>query len=297
MASKPFRFLVGEDKQEFSIHSALVTHHSKPLGVLINGSMLEAKEGCAVLDDISSEAFVCFSEYAYTGEYTDPEPDVIVAKAREEAPHDNEDGFHSDDETAFASYKFDEFAAKPVPIKSLRWESLHPQSTKKKKRPLLREEVSPLFPRPTDLHRREILWKSFRKDFESQAPPSLNMKPRESWNDFTGILLCHAQVYVLADKYQIESLAELAVERLRGTLGKMPLRSEELTSVTKLLEYTYSHTIDGAHDGVDMLRELVVHYAACVVEFLDRDDGFRELLENEGAIGRDLIRTMLARLD
>ncbi len=51
LSSTSFKFLVGPEKKLFTVHSALVTHHSKPLGVLVNGDMSEAKEGCALLEE------------------------------------------------------------------------------------------------------------------------------------------------------------------------------------------------------------------------------------------------------
>ncbi|KAL9621054.1 MAG: hypothetical protein Q9160_004439 [Pyrenula sp. 1 TL-2023] len=271
--------------------------------------MLEAKEGCAILDDIDSETFVRFSEYAYTGCYTNPVPDIIVARAGEEDPNIEED--ENGNYVKVKQWPNSELASlpfftpwhreqpttaipEPVENEEEKWGLSKARSKKELKARFLKFEEPPEAKPPA---KRERLWQNFRKPLQNKAPPSLYTEPRESWNDYTGILLCHAQVYVLADKYQIDPLAKLAVKKLQCVLSKMMLHNEELTSVTKLLEYTYSHTVDRDDNKLDMLRELIIHYSACIIEFLDRDEGFRELLENEGAIGRDLIRKMLARLD
>lgn len=78
IASPPFRFLVGPDRKLFTIHTALVIHHSKPLGALLNGPMLEAKEKCALLEDIDDDTFVRFSQYAYTGDYIAADPEILL---------------------------------------------------------------------------------------------------------------------------------------------------------------------------------------------------------------------------
>ncbi|KAI1489643.1 hypothetical protein F5X96DRAFT_599630 [Biscogniauxia mediterranea] len=68
-ASKPFRFLVGPDKKAFMLHADLVAHLSKPLAVLINGKMKEAREGYAELPEVDERTFVRFCQFAYTGDY------------------------------------------------------------------------------------------------------------------------------------------------------------------------------------------------------------------------------------
>ena len=45
------------------------------------------------------------------------------------------------------------------------------------------------------------------------------------------------------------------------------------------------------------MRALVIHYAACVVEDLAKDSSFQSLLEEAGALARDLVGQMIKRLD
>jgi len=78
LASTPFRFLVGRDRRLFTVHSSLIAHHSEPLDVLVNGYMSEAKEGCALLEDVEEQTFVQFSQYAYTGDYVAADPDILL---------------------------------------------------------------------------------------------------------------------------------------------------------------------------------------------------------------------------
>ena len=76
--STPFRFLVGPDTTIFTVHSTLIAHHSKPLGVLVNGNLSEAKGECALLQDVDEGTFVRFSQYAYTEEYIAAAPDILT---------------------------------------------------------------------------------------------------------------------------------------------------------------------------------------------------------------------------
>ena len=78
LASAIFKFLVNRDKKVFAMHTAFVVHHSKPFGKLVNGPMLEAKEGCAWLEDVDEYIMVRFGQYLYTGDYATAEPDILI---------------------------------------------------------------------------------------------------------------------------------------------------------------------------------------------------------------------------
>ena len=62
-------FEVGEEAKIFTLHSALVGKQSPPLDALINGGMREAKEKRVVWREIRTSTFLCFSQFAYTGDY------------------------------------------------------------------------------------------------------------------------------------------------------------------------------------------------------------------------------------
>ena len=42
---------------------------SPPLDALMNGSMKEAQEGKAILEDLNLETFTCAIQFAYSGDY------------------------------------------------------------------------------------------------------------------------------------------------------------------------------------------------------------------------------------
>ena len=67
-ASVPFKFIV--DGEPLYIHADLVSLHSKPLDRMMNGSMTEAQEGFATLEDVDEGTFVRFIEWAHKGYYT-----------------------------------------------------------------------------------------------------------------------------------------------------------------------------------------------------------------------------------
>lgn len=69
-SSVPFRFLVGPNGREFTIHSALLSHQSPVLDKLVNGGFSEAAEKCVTWDSVDEDTFIRFWQYAYTGKYT-----------------------------------------------------------------------------------------------------------------------------------------------------------------------------------------------------------------------------------
>src|ERR1700733_507674 len=77
ISSHPFRFLIGPDKKTFYIHTELVAQHSSTLGALVSGPMAEAKENCAILEDVDEGTFVRFAEYMYTNDYSVPDPEIV----------------------------------------------------------------------------------------------------------------------------------------------------------------------------------------------------------------------------
>lgn len=73
---------MGKNKTSFTLHSEALVRQSDPLLALINGGMIEAREGHAWLEDTDEETFVRVGEYLYTGDYTPAEPDILLAQSQ-----------------------------------------------------------------------------------------------------------------------------------------------------------------------------------------------------------------------
>lgn len=56
--------------------------HSAPLAALMNGLMPEATDGIATLEDIDEQTFVRFCEYAYMGDYTPAQRQLVLAASQ-----------------------------------------------------------------------------------------------------------------------------------------------------------------------------------------------------------------------
>lgn len=109
----------------------------------------------------------------------------------------------------------------------------------------------------------------------------------------SGDLLCHAQVYVFAEEFDIKPLKELSLRKLHEKLGSKTFR---IGDTVDLLKYVYENTVDLV-SFEEKLRALVVHYAACFVEELIPNKDFQSLLADKGELGRDLMVKMASRLE
>ncbi|KAH7467491.1 hypothetical protein FOMA001_g15577 [Fusarium oxysporum f. sp. matthiolae] len=70
--SNVFKFIVGPEETEFTIHSAFVAKQSPVLNVLVNGPFKEALEQRVKWPDLDEATFLSFWEFAYSGNYAKP---------------------------------------------------------------------------------------------------------------------------------------------------------------------------------------------------------------------------------
>ena len=312
---------MGPNRKLLTIHSALIAHHSETLGVLVNGKMSETKEGCALLDDDEESTFVRFSQYAYTGDYIAADPDIQLHSSFIASTHPvpNEAFIDVDSEEApppASPAAPDDAPRDPEPEPTEEpailvnnndpWGAfLIPKKDKKKAKGRAKwaddfDDVVPKNGEPAALaprSKKSELWENFKsKAYATSKPAFQPRKNRESCEDYTEVFLCHARLYVFANKYNVGPLRELSLHKLQRTLAEFTLYEERIGDIVNLLRYSYVNTA-GRSESVDDLRLLVVHYSACVVEDLSQSDEFQLLLEEVGSLARDLVKQMLQRLD
>lgn len=257
--------------------------------------MLEAKEGCAFLEDTDERTFLLFSQYAYTGDYSTADPEKVSdASAITTAPTLNEvlsypatGGVEQTHSAANDYHEPDSIPEAPiVEMADDPWSFGHSSKSEKKKGKTKAE-----------LSKKLKAWDSFKsKTYTTSKPPLLQGKNIETYGNHTEGFLDHAQVYVFAEKYDIDPLRGLSLQKLHHALVRHNLREEPIEKIFDLIQYSYSNTMD-LSETTDGLRLLVISYAACVVEDLARNAKFRSLMEQSGSAAKDLIIQMLKRLD
>lgn len=283
---------MGPHAQEFTIHSALIAHHSPALSALVNGGFKESNDFCVEWDDIDETTFTSFWQFVYTGDYDTPEP--MAANAETATAHcldgqsrtdgNNVDPLMIDEPSAEeapestadaapepAAEEIPEASAPPEPEID-DWISFVAKPKKKKK------HVTKL----------QMLWNDFQHSWRVDDKPSESSeKPKER----TYPILHHARVYVLGDRYGIIRMMDISFQKLHEALVNLEINEDSVGEILALLRFGFEELVP------EKLRQLLVHYATCVVEHLWENEEFQELLENCGSLSKALIGSMLLRLE
>ncbi|KAK2666953.1 SKP1/BTB/POZ domain superfamily [Fusarium oxysporum f. sp. vasinfectum] len=285
--SKPFRFLIGADQTEYTIHSALVAHQSPVLSALVNGLFRESAEFSVKWDDIDEIVFNSFWQFAYIGDYDTPEsfPPTAATLSEEEPKSDNSD-------EPPAAPILDE-SAEDAPIEEVLAETDEPASDPEAvpEAPPV-DIISPPTTKEKEKKRADALkpslWLDFLLDWDCPSEPSdVDVTLRDCANP----LVHHAKVYTLADRYAVTRLMEISRTKLHQSLADLPTSEEANSDVVELVRYAFEELVP------DQLRDLVVHYIACVVEHLWKIEEFQELVGKHGSLSKALVGTMLLRFD
>ncbi|KAI1470920.1 uncharacterized protein F4812DRAFT_419466 [Daldinia caldariorum] len=278
-ASKPFRFLVGPDKKEFFMHAKLVARMSKPLYALVNGEWKEAKESFTEWPEVDEGTFARFCEFAYTGDYTVPEPfKDALAELKNKNKIREDDNF----DLWGGSFTNNGFGT-------------HGGLSKKKKKSSSIFDQSVV--RSGSSGDRDRMWEQFRQDVSDEpdhrAKESANTDPSLNYSE---VLLAHARLYALADCYDVSALAELSVRKLHRTLKVFELhKGVRATDVAQLIDYAYKNTMNkGA--GEDKLRGVLATYTACNIEEMWPNLYFQDVLESP-EVSKAIIAQLLRRLN
>ncbi|KAG6989069.1 hypothetical protein Forpi1262_v018700 [Fusarium oxysporum f. sp. raphani] len=295
--SKPFKFIVGPQRTEFTIHSALVGHQSPALLALVNGQFKESSDCSVKWDDIDEIVFTSFWQFVYTGDYDTPEPlppaTTTSSKGKEEAHNPDEPlaetTFSNEpvektptvDEVYMSTFEEESVAAaEPTSedyIEAKPPATWYPSLVRMKKKKKVGWEV-----------RKTTLWEDFQASWEYPSQvPEVDRALKVCANP----LVHHARVYTLADRYWVTRLMQISHEKIHGSLVNLRLDEEASGDVVELVRFAFEELVP------DQLRNLVVHYAACVVEHLWKDDKFQELVQNNGALSRALVGRMVLRFD
>ena len=121
----------------------------------------------------------------------------------------------------------------------------------------------------------------------------MNDGPVESSGE---VLLAHASLYVLAEKWGVNSLKMLVLSKLHQTLSTLRVDAPKVQEIIDLARYTYldSSTPDLKTD-IDGLRKLISLYMAANVEIISEHTSFMELIEGGGAFVRDLWKRVVPK--
>ncbi|KUI53621.1 hypothetical protein VP1G_00960 [Cytospora mali] len=117
-------------------------------------------------------------------------------------------------------------------------------------------------------------------------------KNTENCEDYTGVFLCHAQLYILGDKYDIPQLRQFTLYRLHATLKEFTLYPSRMSDIEILAKYIFDNTVPE-----DKIREMIILYYACIVEDVSKHDGLKRLIDEIPDFALGLISIMCERLE
>lgn len=186
------------------------------------------------------ETFFRFAQYLYTRDYTDPASSIDLAAGSWEDHHD----------CAVVQRQ-------PMPILSSRAAET-----------LVASSVTGFLVVYGALEEDAEAWeKSTSKVFPMIDPVKAMGQCSSPHANYSPVLMGHAKVYIFAEKYEIEGLADLAMKKLHMALCTFQLYSERIADISKLLRFVHLNI----SDAEDPLRALVMEYAVCVIMELVED--------------------------
>lgn len=253
-----FAFIVGAEQIPMMIHTALVAEQSPALESLVNGSMQEATSGTVIWEDVEEDTFGRFAQFVYTGDYDTPSHTTM--EDHSQVPPLDKTEEQPDIMFGFGHAHDSKFEA----------------GLKGKRAPKF-SELS--YPGPA-----------------GPFPFNVKMQPRHnksSKEDYRPIFLAHARLYVLGEKYGIQTLKAKVLQKLHRTLCHFTLYKACIGGVVDLIRYTYANT--PSLKCMDQLRELVTHFVTDKPSDLVGSKKFLALVEEGGPFSRDLVAFMLER--
>ncbi|KAF5858597.1 hypothetical protein ETB97_003990 [Aspergillus alliaceus] len=247
LSSPLFTFTVGVNKKEVIMHSSALAGLSQSLNALMTGEMIEAKT-----------RHVDWSEVDVT--------ETLKEKKKRKKRRSN--------------VNWGEPAPEPAPEPEL---EAPPDGAPKSDSP----PEDTFCDDPEIPYRERSVWTGHLRDaFEGSlvvpSPQSGDLDytftPPENigfWEDFTPVFLEQARLYVLPDKYGIESLCQLDLSKLHQTLKSFKLYDTGVSGIIYSDTPTYGSKIDA-------MRNFATRHVVSVLGQIGGNECFQELLDEGG---------------
>ena len=274
---------------------------------MIHGSMVEAKQGLATLEDVDLKTFLCFVQWLYHGYYDAASPRSLAALEESQVPDERVQPGETGliwDLNEFLDTTNDHYLDYPASYHGPPLAQWGVHTSQKKKNPYKQNSNSynqysgsyNQYSGPEQYSLKEsFIQRSYTvRNIKKDAPqPRPNSDKQEEYSE---VFLGHARLYVFADKYDIQILKVLAMEELHATLAVYTLYQERTSDVVALLRYVYDKTPD-SEDGVEDLRTILTQYMEAEIDTLIEDEDLQEvILQDGGPLLADLMKVMRMRL-
>ncbi|KAK7752186.1 hypothetical protein SLS62_005930 [Diatrype stigma] len=335
--SKMVQFIIGPEQKEFLVYSGAITSLSRPLNRLLTGHMKEALEGRVVWDDIDEGTFVRFLQWAYTGDYTDLDPEIEIqhepslsGASVSSVPGQTDETEGPVIEDSDAQLPAEELGTEPKTERPVALTSVEASSLSYMAQ--LYEEVGcskcywshhPGFDRTECRNCNGIFYlghcpncpykysnrcmmcdtpvtqEQMAAQFicMSPGPPGrCHLEARKNVKEYEGyseIFLSHARLYVLADKYDIPRLLDLAIYKLWATLKDFKPYPRHFDDIATLILYAFCAFSEMAEGN--KMCDMLVLYSACIFKEFQNARAFKHLVEEAPLFAYGLMRKVSER--
>lgn len=264
--------------------------------------MRESRENFATILDVNEVTFARFVEFVYTGDYNSPQPERVHEVST------STQGFNNKTSAQTTAAKIPPHAyqapAEPdeePPLEAVPelpepdfdpWGTFARTRKDKKKQKQMAEVQTP----SCDQKRSKLPDPDI--SVAVTCPLSTSSKIRRNiigHNEYTAVFFCHAQLYVLGEKYDVKPLKVLSSERLSRSFRHYERAETPSPDFPGLVRYIFEHTPERITYDVggescqsphklseDILQQICVHFAANNFESLILSSGFCHLLREGG---------------
>lgn len=251
---------------------------------------------CVEWPDIDEQTFARFTQWAYTESYVTAEPDIILDQSSIDFlwPTNDSCETHEDPgdpgDLGKAMYSLQSWKQTVAKNECCSECMTRNTSCYCGRSPAIRTTCC-----ITRLPKKSLLVEKFL-DKDNQAYPTTTsiFKPRrnkESCEDYTGVFLCHAKLYVIGDVYDIPKLRQLALHRLHATLRDFTLYPSRLDDIDTLARYVFGNT-----QPHDKIQDMIGLYYACIIDDAAKHEGLESLIDDVPDFAHALVSKMSERL-
>jgi hypothetical protein len=236
--------------------------------------------------DVKKETFERFVQFAYTGDYSIPEPIPRVENAVSIDSRSRDSSIKSVELNG--NEKITGAITPPLQRRSLldAWDLSKSKKDKKKKKGIEHSLPITNIPPPTDgFHMLSYPLRASRNPYTEDCEPPADFERSLSYSN---VFLGHAALYVLGDFWLIDSLKALALFKLHKTLLVFELDGTNVEDILDLARYAYLDEGKGSGEGIGELKNLVCQYMASAAVALTVDESFMDLLRGGGQFVKDL---------
>ncbi|KAK7948057.1 uncharacterized protein PG986_008943 [Apiospora aurea] len=273
------KFLIGPSRIEYIVHRTAFTNLSPMTGAMMSST--EATEAC-VLDGAEEGIFASLCEFAYTGDYFIPEHQVDTSPEEEHHPNLARDGLQAvrihgenakstcfDDQNMSAH---DYCGDSPTECSFCARENCQTGPCRK--------YVG--FQHVVCEYLHENYYDLKASEFEAYGTYIPTIKENE---DTTEVLLQHTKLYMLGDRFKIDALKTISLDRIHRTLAKFPMIWRRIPDLVPMIQLIYCNTTKG-----HILRSVVSRLTTVFAEQLVLHPEFKKFLQEQAGLAYDVLQ-------